>query len=67
MPKDPEVSLFYSGGSHKSGSPFFDAYHGGDGIVTWLIIGTLALLVMLAAAPLLHGRMPSSTGPFAKD
>ena len=27
-------------------------------MVTWLIIGTVALLVILASAPLFNGRMP---------
>jgi hypothetical protein len=35
--------------------------------MTCLIIGTLVLLGMLAAAPIFHGRVPSSTGPFAKE
>jgi hypothetical protein len=35
--------------------------------MTWLNIGTVALLVILAAAPLFHGRVPYRTGPFAKD
>lgn len=39
----------------------------GGGIVTWLVIGTVAFLVILAAAPLIHGCMPYGTGPFAKD
>jgi hypothetical protein len=35
--------------------------------MSWLIIGTVALLGMLASAPVLQGRMPSNNGPFAKD
>ena len=34
--------------------------------MTWLITGTAALLVILAAVPLFYGRMPCTTGPFAK-
>jgi hypothetical protein len=34
--------------------------------MTWLITGMVILVVMLASAPLLHGRMPATKGPFAK-
>jgi hypothetical protein len=52
----------------SQGEPFFLATHRTrDGIVTWLIIGTVALLVILAAAPLFNARMPCGTGPFAKE
>ena len=55
-----------SGGSHKWEPPFFRSRS--HGTVTWLITGTLVLLAILAAAPLLHGRWPhGTTGPFAKD
>ena len=51
-----------------NGSPSFLAtIERGDGIVTWLIIGTVALLVILAAVPLFNARMPCGTGPFAKE
>jgi hypothetical protein len=45
---------------------FFQTEHRENGM-TWLIVGTVALLVILVATPLLHGAYACRTGPFAKD
>jgi hypothetical protein len=51
--------------SHIGSPSFFQIRK--DGFLTWLLIGTVVVLVILATGPLLHGRLPSDGGPFAKE
>lgn len=64
MPKALIVCPSYSGGSKE---PFFFQTEHRENGMTWLIVATVALLVILAGTPLLHGAYACRTGPFAKD